>query len=318
MLKPGMSLAVIAAACLATGAMAMFAVLQFMNNDAQTASNSTNATVPVNNIARTNRNNNGPWASNLYLTSGTSLDALSEAQLFVESAGVPSIAQTDDGSLIAAFQWFPEDNQEAFDKIATSTSQDGGLTWSDPVSITVENYPEVNQRPFDPTIVNAGDGTLRLYFSSSPGKTTRSIHSATSTDGIAFVYEGENLSESGTELYDSAVINLNETWHMITPWAPDLGAYHGTSSDGLLFTMQEKITDEASLNWTGNLTVVDDLAYFFGTGISSNGFQPWYRTTSDMMSWSEPIELDIDRGSDPAALYVPDQGWIIIYVAPAT
>ncbi len=43
---------------------------------------------------------------------------LRELGLFVKGGGVASIINDSKGRLIAAFQWFPSENEEAFDRIA--------------------------------------------------------------------------------------------------------------------------------------------------------------------------------------------------------
>lgn len=318
MLKQGLLLAVLVAASIALGSTGTFIVLNALEQQPSVTLTQPSLKEPSTNpsTSRISTINKSLQNSDLRIAFGSTLDELSEPETIVQGGGVPSLALRDDGTLIAAFQWFPEDNEESFDQIATITSTDSGRTWSEPAPIVIQGYPTNNQRPFDPTIINAGNGTLRMYFSSSPGKTTRAIHSAISTDGITFTYEGENLGQAGIEYYDSAIAQFNETWHMLTPWAPDLGAYHATSTDGITFEAQEHISDDQLLNWTGNMTIVDESLYFFGTGTLATNFSPWYRTTTDMMTWSEPEIIDFDKGGDPATIHLPNEGWIVVSVVP--
>lgn len=264
------------------------------------------------------RAEDGPWSRDLKIVFGATLDSLGEATTFVERAGVPSVVQRQDGSLLAAFQWFPEDNDDAFDRVAVSSSTDGGATWSDPEPIVIEGLPDGYQRPFDPTLVVLEDGLVRLYFTSSteekpgPNQVT-SIYAATSEDGVTYAYEDEVFAIDGERMYDAAAVLYEDVWHITTPHSPNIGAYHGTSADGLDFIVAEEFAVDAEVNWTGNLYTLENLVYFFGTADRGSNGRLWFSESTDMMTWAEPTSLDIP-GGDPAAVYVQDQGWVMIYV----
>lgn len=320
MLHRPLSIAASLAACVAVGTLGAIGFIRMTTLDetdvSAVPSNATTLPKPLP-VAdkKPTPEGKGPWNNDLRIVTGVTLDALSEPTTFVERAGVPSLIQRMDGSLLAAFQWFPEDDEKAFDNIAVSKSFDDGATWSDPVSIKIFNYPEANQRPFDPTLVEIGDGHhVRLYFTSSPLGDTTTIHSAISDDGIEYEYEGEVFAMDGVNAYDAAAVVYDDVWHLATPIAPDGGMYYATSSDGLTFTQQNDITNGQPLNWTGNFTTVDSTAYFFGT-LSADIDGIWFTDSNDMKTWSKASPLGIRLGADPAAIHIPSQGWVIIYVS---
>jgi len=106
----------------------------------------------------------GRW--NRDLVRMESRDALNfnSPKVVIERAGVPSLARNSKDRLVMVFQWFPFDNQKAFDRMAVSFSDDEGVTWAKPELLEIVGYPEEYIRPFDPTVVSLPDGRLRLYF----------------------------------------------------------------------------------------------------------------------------------------------------------
>ncbi len=259
---------------------------------------------------------NGPWNQDLLIATGNSFDNLGETETLVERAGVPSLIERADGSLLAVFQWFPEDNEDAFDRVAVIESEDGGSTWSDPEQIVIEDFPEGYQRPFDPTLALRDDGSVHLYFTTStseaPGPNASTIIGvASSSDGVTYTYLGEAFSIDGIRLYDSAVVYWGDMWYMGTPKS-ETGQYRGVSSDGIAFERGDDVETEG-VNWTGNFTNVDDTVYFFGTP-SGNGLGSWYATSSDMETWSNPVSLELKLG-DPAVCMTSDGNWIVIGVS---
>lgn len=274
------------------------------------APGSMNANMTV--AERKAQNQNGPWSSDLIITSASSISSLAASSTtFVEEAGVPTLAKTSDGTLYAVFQWFP-DAEESFDKVATSISRDNGVTWSEPETIVFEGMPSTLQRAFDPTLVVLADDTLRLYFTTGErAKQEMRIASATSTDGVHFAYTGDAFVKAGTRLYDCAVVQIGDHWLMTTPHGPNVGAYRATSTDGIAFTETEEIVSKAGENWTGNFLDDSGSLYFFGTA-SRTGM--WYATSTDGDEWSTPISTGFD-GGDPAVIKTDGGEYLMIYTA---
>src|SRR3954464_11810148 len=71
----------------------------------------------------------GPWDRDLVIATSADGLAFADAKPFVERGGVPHVARDAKGRLIAAFQWFPIDRPEAFDRVALRISEDDGKTW---------------------------------------------------------------------------------------------------------------------------------------------------------------------------------------------
>lgn len=79
----------------------------------------------------------GPWDSDVLVYRANVNGEVDKLATF-ERAGVPTIARMNDDRLIAAYQCFPENDAENFDKVAVRFSSDEGKTWSDPQELT---YP---------------------------------------------------------------------------------------------------------------------------------------------------------------------------------
>lgn len=265
----------------------------------------------------------GPWENNLalaWIDSAGRTDG--DYTTVVEAGGVPTVIQDADGRLIAAFQWFPCENEEEFDKVAVSISEDEGETWSDPELIEIEDFPEGYQRPFDPTLALLEDGRIRMYYTSNAnGMSTFSadtkIYSAISEDGIHYTFEeGSRFALEEYPVYDSAVGYWDGLWHLITPKNNETphGAYHATSEDGLTFERQDDIVLSEDVNWTGNFLTKEDGLYFYGTPVEQKG--NWWTMTDDGETWSDATFLTT-HGGDPAVVCVEKDRCLMITVQMA-
>jgi hypothetical protein len=248
---------------------------------------------------------------------GTNANSFGSAGVFVTGGGVPSITKDPNGTLVSVFQWFPQNDQTNFDKIGVKISRDNGVTWTEPQGIKINGYPNNYNRPFDPTIILTPEGKLRLYFTCNPkgnqnfdGNTV--ISSAYSTDGINYTCEpGTRFSAQGRAVYDSAVIYFNNKYHLYCPaGAPQEGARHAISDDGLNFTAKDTIPSSGD-NWTGNLMAYENGIRFYG---GSGGKGIWWSFSTDGYIWSTPSYTSVN-GGDPAVLKVSDDKYILIYVS---
>ncbi len=244
----------------------------------------------------------------------TSQDGInfSACSQFEDSSGVPSMAMDSSGRLLSAFQWFPAPFQGPdWDSVAVKISLDSGQTWTTPFPIEVQNLPVNFQRPFDPTLVALPGGQIRIYFSSGPpGMNTIGTYSAIGTDGIHYTFEsGVRFSQVGRNCIDPAVIIHQGVFHYTSPkGAPQDGAFHAVSNDGLNFTQLADIVSDAQHNWTGNM-MVDSLAIkFYGCG----GPSMWFSATGNGNQWSPYQPLNIP-GGDPAIVKIPGKKFILIY-----
>ena len=260
-----------------------------------------------------------PYAWERQLTICTSHEGVnfSSCTQFQDSSGVPSMTMDSSGRLFSAFQWFPDPFQGPhWDSVAVKISLDSGMTWSPPMPIIVNNLPSNFQRPFDPTLVALPGGEIRIYFSSGPpGINTIGTYSAIGNDGIHYTFEtGVRFSQAGRNCIDPAVTIFKDTFHYTSPkGAPQDGAFHAISIDGLNFTQLADIISDAQHNWTGNM-IVDSLALkFFGTG----GQYMWFSATVNGNIWSPYQNLNLS-GGDPACIKIPGRNYILIYTGPAT
>ncbi len=294
------------------------------NTVATVSQNSTPSTATTNKqpVSKKQGSGQGPWQRYLKISTATTMAGLGQqVTTFEERSGVPSLTVGTDGTLYAAFQWFPENDNSNFDKVAIKTSTDNGLTWSEPTPINVSGLPEGYQRPFDPTLVTLADGRLRLYFTSSPEQlgpgTSRQTYSAVSLDSnyaFEYEYEGLSLSLATDQAYDSGVALLDNVWHMFTPGGEEfVGANHATSTDGVAFTLVDQITnpaiDDKKQSWIGNLFGGND-----GIGFVGGGSPIWYMTTSDGTTWSAIKNLAVN-GGDPTVARALDGTYLLIFVS---
>ena len=253
----------------------------------------------------------GPWQQDLKIAVGVDADRFGTAATFVRQAGVVSLTRRASGQLLAVFQWFPFDDPGAFDLVAASVSTAGGRSWSAPRTLTFPGLPVGYQRPFDPTITVRDDGALRLYFTcgvlpEGPTAATLGFCSATSADGFNYTVEPGYRFNPGRNAVDCAVLRWNGQWHLTAPiGAPQEGAYHAVSADGLTFTRVADIPSTATVNWTGNLVAVGSTLRFYGTPL-------WYAATTDGVTWSSPRSLGL-TGADPAVVEAEPGRWVLVY-----
>lgn len=262
---------------------------------------------------------NGPWDNKLEITtlSADGTEMVGRPEVFVDRAGVVTMIQDADGRLVAAFQWFPCDDAESFDKVAVMISEDEGETWSDPELVEIEGLPKTYVRPFDPTLALTPEGKIRLYFTSSADANpvispAFNIYSALSDDGINYTFEEGARFDLEVAVYDSAVAYWEGIWYLITPKNENgepAGAYYGTSEDGLNFTRQADIDNYEDTGWTGNFLVIDDALRFYGVGTQTSGMG--WTATEDGETWSVPEYFENFFGGDPAVVCLEDRCLVI-------
>lgn len=260
----------------------------------------------------------GPW--NFPLNIATSSDGItfSSPVTFQDSAGVPSVVRWKGDTLVAVFQWFRLPNPSpTWDKVAVKFSYDNGLTWTQPVPIVVNNLPPSYQRPFDPTLAVLNSDSLRIYYSSSDGMPTMGLdstvntYSAISTDGIHYQFESlPRVDVADRPVIDPAVIYFNNSWHYIAPvGAPQEGAYHFISQNGLNFMRVADITSDNMHNWTGNyMKESNNELRFYGSGENI-----WYNSTANGGVWNGYVNTNI-QGGDPSVVKISANNYLMIYV----
>jgi len=266
------------------------------------------------------QSDNGPWQSNLMIARSDDGTTFNHSTVFVDSAGVPSLIMDNSGIIISAFQWFPYPrDSENWDKVAISFSEDQGVTWTKPEPIVVNGLPEGFTRPFDPTLAIADDGRIRVYFSTGPVQNkiidhTIKTYSAVSEDGIHYVFEeGIRFGNDDKAVIDPAVVKYEHQWHYTAPkGAPQEGAYHCVSENGLDFTRVEDIPSDLIHSWTGNLVDCGSEMRFYGC--SGDGL--WWVSSQDGQDWSDFQLTNIQPGGDPAVLKIAANDFLVVYVSP--
>jgi len=270
----------------------------------------------------------GPWDHDVLVYSVDTKGNQQQLSTF-ERAGVPTIGVMKDGRLIAAHQWFPEDDEDNFDKIAVLFSGDNGQTWTKPVAMEFEGLDPEARYPFDPTLVVLEDGRVRLYFTYMIGsrqfnEATPGIASAISQDGIHYVKEdGWRLQVEDEPVIDCSVCLFKNRWHLVSPFQSnnESKAYHAVSKDGLEFKRERDIEIDESFKWLGCMQVMDGKLTFFGS--RQHGAPPPTSgrgipvlTSTNGTRWRSAESLQV-MGADPGVVELEDGTKVVLVTGMA-
>lgn len=238
--------------------------------------------------------------------------------IFQDSSGVPSVIKWKGDTLVCVFQWFRLPvGSPSWDRVAVKYSYDNGLNWTAPQPIQVLNFPAGYQRPFDPTLAVLSSDSLRIYFSSSVGLPPMGLdasvntYSAVSADGLLYTFEpNARVDVADNKVIDPAVIEFGPGWHYTAPiGAPQQGAYHFVSPDGVNFSQVASIPSDNAHNWTGNfMRNSDNELRFYGSGPMI-----WYNATANGGVWNGFVATNLN-GGDPSVVRVAPDLYRIIFV----
>jgi hypothetical protein len=257
----------------------------------------------------------GPWDNDVHLYRAWP-DGSSERIAVFERSGVPTLARLSDARLIAAHQWFPENDAAAFDKVAVRFSEDDGRTWSAPRVIALSGLPQDYRFPFDPTLLPLPDGRIRLYFTTNRARLFEQdrpwIASAISRDGLSFEVEpGVRFAVAGETVIDCAAALHQGVFHLFAPIQSGRGGgYHAVSRDGLLF---ERVADVfvPEVRWLGAAVTSANTIRFYGT--SDRGL--WTSASADGASWPAPSFIAL-QGADPGVVENADGSRLLLVTGP--
>jgi hypothetical protein len=279
--------------------------------------------------ARTPRIGPGPWDDDLLALQSSSGSSWEPLGVLIPHASTPSLCRMADGRLLLAFQWFPFDRPEAFNRVAVVFSADDGVTWGAPQPIRVEGLPETSSRPFDPCVVALEGGRLRMYFTAHEGQPAEdggfepgawpATWSAVSSDGITWSFEpGRRLGVEGQAVRDPAVVRFRGDWHYFAPIEGRRGAaFHAVSADGLAFQRWPEVELSGTDAWQGCALAEsehgepDSLLRFFGTGRVG-----WSATSRDTEQWRLDGRVVWGQGADPAVARLADGSLLMVATAP--
>ena len=257
----------------------------------------------------------GPWDNDVHLYRAWP-DGSSERIAVFERAGVPTLVRLADGRLIAAHQWFPENDAASFDKVAVRFSEDDGRSWSAPRVIALNGLPQDQRFPFDPTLLQLPDGRIRLYFTTNRARPFEQdrpwIASAISSDGLSYDVEpGVRFAVINETVIDCAAALHRGVFHLFAPIQTGRGrGYHAVSKDGLRF---ERVADVfvPDVRWLGAAVTSGDSLRFYGT--SDRGL--WTSASDDGASWPAPSFVTL-QGADPGAVENADGSRLLLVTGP--
>lgn len=252
----------------------------------------------------------GPWYQSLYIA--VSQDGLNFTgeKMFLPHSGVANLILTSDNRLVATFQYFSYINEDMFDVIAYTVSDDYGSTWSSVKPVNISGLGK-GPNPVDPTLVQLDDETFRLYFTyHKHGDKYPQLFSARG-DSIEseFVGEGRQLKTDDMVL-DPAVVKFNGIWHhytikggtQLSGTPDDSVSIHSISESGLNF----KLVDDIELDMGMLGDVIEDeggLRFYNGpeSAFSDDGYN-WVMDSGERV-----------KGADPGIARLPDGSYFIIY-----
>lgn len=260
----------------------------------------------------------GPWENPLRMAWSSDGQNFGASTIFQDSAGVPSVIHWKGDTLVAVFQWFRQpQGSVTWDRVAVKFSYDLGLSWTSPTPIVIGDLPSGYQRPFDPTLAIISADSLRIYFSSSENPPMGGLsevvntYSAKTSDGIHYSFEPNARVDVATKpVIDPAVIYFNNSWHYTAPaGAPQDGAYHYLSNNGLDFVQVMDIPSDVSHNWTGNMMLYNDTELrFYGSGPSI-----WYNSSENGGMWNGFVSTNI-HGGDPSVVQLAPDKFLMVFV----
>lgn len=258
-----------------------------------------------------------PWDHDLYIQESTNGVDFATSKVFIERADAACAVRDAEDRLVAAFQWFPSENTNAFDRVAVVFSTDDGATWSKPQPVVMRGVPGGYERPRAPTLVVLENGKLRLYFTSCPTLRSRQqgIYSAFSSDGLHYVFEPGmrfGVEDGKTSVMNCAVARSGKRFHLYAPVPGQAGrGYHATSGDGLKFQIQAGVTIAPPREWLGNVVAYRDGLGFYGS--SPEGI--WVGFSRDGATW-QLNPRNGERGGDPAVVSTKAGRVLRIYTGP--
>jgi len=258
----------------------------------------------------------GPWDNRLVVArSEEGLNFDETGVVVAEGGGVPDLMRDAQGRLVAIFQYFPQDSDDEFDRIAVAFSDDEGRTWTKPQVITISGLPPVALKaPCDPDIVLLADGRARLYFTCNmhgeERKWPRTL-SAVSTDGVHFdLEEGERFADPPNAVLDPSALRIGDQWHLYVPrMAPGAPAYHLVSQDGLRFRRQEDV-QIPGIELRGNVIEVPRGYRFYGCG--RQGVATAF--SEDGTAWQLEAPGPVAPIGDPAVVRLRDGTYLMVHM----
>lgn len=176
-----------------------------------------------------------------------------------------------EGTLLTYFVDGTQDHDAEDLGLGLVYSLNGGETWSDRLYTSMEGAPE-NSVVVDPSLVVLPDGTVRLYYYDFPNSPfmpgfegvsaqANEFHTATSIDGVHFVYEGLVYSTSNI-VTDPDLISFQGAWYMYFMSHSDGSMVVSVSENPQSFSTTQMIDDKG----IPGAVVADDEVWIFSCG----------------------------------------------------
>lgn len=257
------------------------------------------------------------------LLTATSLDGehfTATGKILTDQGNVPDIILEEDGTILVYY--VGQSIEEGKESTAVAISDDNGESWKFK-NLVFEDWPQPRD-PSDPDVILLDNGTYRMYYTSSIGKTNKiGILYADSPDGITFTYKGIALSGS-ENVIDSTTLYFDGLWHMYVLKERGEGQLHATSANGKTFTFTEDalvFPEEGYI--ASNALISENAVRMFAFGVPSFADIRSF-TSSDMETWvAGDIALEGDEAATLGSEYIQDSSvveladgtFLLVYVS---
>lgn len=260
----------------------------------------------------------GPGVRRVLLaTSSDGVNFTRSSKLLSDQANTPNMVVDPDGRILLYYTAYDIDPSASSsdgsnqDGIAVAVSGDQGVSWKYycvGMSGFAANRPPIG----DPDVVRLDDGTYRMYVTNGDSSGNINIYSATSTDGLSFVYEGLALNTGSHNYKDSLTTKIGSQWVMYLLRSDTTQNLRATSTNGVTFTMGSDETFSMTVGSVAELFVLSNwLKTSSGTRVfafsgATNDIRSYTTTNGSTFTADTTVSLGLPLDSTLEKSWVKD------------
>jgi|GEM_PF-2121567 len=230
----------------------------------------------------------GPGVRRILLaTSSDGVNFTRSSKLLSDQANTPNMVVDSDGRILIYYTAYDIDPSASSsdgsnqDGIAVAVSEDQGVSWKY-YCVGMSGFAASRPPIGDPDVVKLTDGSYRMFVTNGDSSGNINIYSATSADGLSFVYEGLALNTGSHNYKDSLTVKMGSQWIMYLLRSDTTQNLRATSSDGITFTLG---ADETFSMTVGSVSELFVLSNWFKTSSSVRVFA-FSGATKDIRSYT--------------------------------